>query len=87
MTAAETLNLRRTEYRMAKALLEQAIAESERSYQRLVTRLAEVDCAAARTGERLRAQRPFEIVPPARIELERRQRSSTTISVAQATAS
>lgn len=85
MTAAENLHQRRAEYRLARARLDRAIAEAEWSYERLVVRLAAVDRQATWTGERLRRPQDLLVAPAARET--RRQRSSTTISVAHATAS
>ena len=74
MTPAECLH----EYQRSRALLDQAIAVAERTYERLVTRLVELDREATRSGDQLR--RPLWT-------RERAQRSAATISVAQATAS
>ena len=59
------------DYQLSRALLDQAIAVAERTYERLVTRLVELDREATLSGDRLRPV----------------QRNSTTISVAQETAS
>jgi len=59
------------DYQLSRAPLDQAIAVADRTYERLVTRLVELDREATRSGDRLRLA----------------QRSAATISVAQATAS
>ena len=59
------------DYQHSRALLDQAIAVAERAYERLVTRLVELDREATLSGDRLRPV----------------HRSATTISVAHATAS
>ena len=82
MTATAELQLRRLQYRAARSALERAIADAELSCRRLEHRLAVADRRATRAGDRLRVP-GFVYEEPARP----RQRSSTTISVAHATAS
>jgi hypothetical protein len=72
------------DYLAARALLDRAIAEGERSCRRLEDRLAAVDRRAALAGRRLRMPGFAYVEPDVRT---RAQRSSTTISVAHATAS
>ena len=84
MKATAELNRRHLDYLMARASLDRAIADGERSCRRLEDRLADADRRAALVGGRLRKP-GFVYTEP-----ERRppaQRSSATISVAQATAS
>lgn len=42
------------DYQLSRALLDQAIAVAERTYERLVTRLVELDREATLSGDRLR---------------------------------
>ena len=73
------------EYELCHELLEQAIDEAEESSAQLADRLAKVDRRAELTSYRLRAVRRYDAPPPP--APQRPQRSSTTISVAHATAS
>jgi hypothetical protein len=73
------------EYELRRELLDQAIEDAEDSREQLVNRLATVDRRAELTSYRLRAVRHYEVTPPP--ASKRPQRSSTTISVAHATAS
>jgi hypothetical protein len=84
MKATDELHRRHLDYLAARALLDRAIAEGERSCRRLEDRLAAVDRRAALAGRRLRMPGFAYVEPDVRT---RAQRSSTTISVAHATAS
>ena len=84
MKATAELHRRHLDYLAARALLDRAIADGERSCLRLENRLADADRRAAVAGGRLRLPGFVYTEPDAR---PRAQRSSTTISVAHATAS
>ena len=86
LSDARPLHRRHVEYELRREQLQIAIADAERSYEELVERLARMDREAERIGARLR--RPgTNHEPPAPAARRRAQRSSTTISVAHATAS
>ena len=84
MKATAELNRRHLDYLMARASLDRAIADGEHSCRQLEDRLADADRRAALVGGWLRKPR-FVYTEPERRPTA--QRSSTTISVAHATAS
>ena len=84
MRATDELHRRHLDHLAAQALLDRAIVNAERSCRRLEVRLADADRRAALAGGRLRVAGFVYTEPDAR---PRAQRSSTTISVAHATAS
>jgi hypothetical protein len=84
MRSNDELHRRHVDYLAARALLDQAIVDAERSCRRLEDRLADADRRATLAGDRLRVPGFVYIEPDVR---RSPQRSSTTISVAHATAS
>jgi predicted aminopeptidase len=84
MRSTDELHRRHLDYLAARALLGQAIVDAERSCRRLEDRLADADRRATLAGDRLRVPGFVYIEPDVRRSA---QRSSTTISVAHATAS